>query len=167
MKYHPATVADNTAFIALYDSLSRKLAYDIENAAAKQSIRILHDWLFDRREPVILVESLYTGSATYACYYPLNSDNYRSALPRCGLVRFNMNNLYSSRKQVFTGGIDRRDDICYLYVSLDLPVTPSESSEAMNDLRNFMEAFTRSLCIVYKPERRKEPETHEKHQQVD
>jgi len=152
MKYRPATAADNTAFIALYDSLSRKIAYDTMNTAAKQSIRILHDWLFDRKEPVILIESLYTGSATYACYYPLDTDNYRSALPRSGLVRFNMNNLYCNRKQVFTGGIDRRDGSCFLHCTMDLPVTPSEPTEAMNNLRSFMEALARSLCIVYKPE---------------
>lgn len=152
MRSRPNTAADNTAFIALYDSLSRKIAYDIENTTAKQSIRILHDWLFDRKEPVILIESLYTGSSTYSCYYPLDADNYRSALPRSGLVRFNMNNLYSNRKQVFTGGIDRRDGCRCLHCTMDLPATPSEPSEALTNLQNFMEAFARALCIVYKPE---------------
>lgn len=151
MRSRPNTAADNAAFIVLYDSLSRKIAYDIENTTAKQSIRILHDWLFERKEPVILIESLYTGSSTFSCYYPLDSDNYRSALPRCGLARFNMNNLYSNRKQVFTCGVDRRDGINCLYVSLDLPVSPEEAEGALDSLRAFMEAFTRSLCVL-KPE---------------
>mgnify|MGYP003623917593 FL=1 len=49
---------NNNVFIELYQSLSRKLAYDIEHTTAKQSIRVLKDWMFDRREPVILIEAL-------------------------------------------------------------------------------------------------------------
>lgn len=140
------------ALRGLFDSLSNKIASDNANTAAKQSIHIMHDWLLGRREHVILLESLYTGSVSYSCYYPLDEDNYRAALPRSGLVRFNMNNLYSNRGQVFTGGVDRRDGICYLHCTLDLPAQPSEPEAVMNDLRNFMEAFARSLCIVYRPE---------------
>ena len=153
MKYRPPDATDNTAFIALFDSLSRKLAHDIENTEAKQAIHILRDWLFGRMEPVILVESLYTGSATYNCYHPLDADNYRSALPRSGLVRFNMCNLYSTRRQIFTGCVDRRDGISYLHCTMDLPSAPEEPHKALDDLRNFMEAFARSLCIFNTPEK--------------
>ena len=143
---------NNKVFIELYQSLSRKLAYDIEHTTAKQSIRVLKDWMFDRRETVILIEALYTGSATFSCYCPLDEDNYRAARPRCGLVRFNMNKLYSNRKQAFNGTVDRRDGICYLHVTLDLPTPPAESVAFLNDLRDFMEAFARSLCVGYKPD---------------
>lgn len=146
---------NSKVFVELYDSLSRKLAYDIQHTTAKQSICILHEWLLERREPAILIEALYTGSATYSCYYPLDEDNYRAALPRCGLVRFNMNNIYSGRKQAFSGMVDRRDGICYLHITLDLPTPPSEPSAIMNELQDFMEAFAQSLCIAHRPGARK------------
>lgn len=156
MKKYRSTTANSAKFNILFESLSRKLAYDMENTEVKQSIKILHDWLFDNKEPVILVESIVADSATYTCYYPLDSKSYCAALPLCGLVRFNISYLFGDPKQVFTGGVDRRGKICCLYVTLDVPCVETGTEDTIEFLQALMETFATSLGLSAPRKEKKE-----------
>ena len=147
---------NNELFVSLYDSLLRKLAFDILDATAMRSVRILHKAPGQKRAPVILSETVSGGSAMYAGYYPLDGKSYRAALPRHGIIRFNQFHIFNSQlenrnKRFFSGGIDRRDGVCYLQGSVTLPVPPDDSEELLSKLYYFMDVFASCLGIQLQP----------------
>ncbi len=101
----------NELFTALYDSLSAKLAFDMQDKTTMRSVRILPNALGGKTAPMILCEAVTKGSALYDGYYPLNDESYREALPRCGILRFNQTNLFNNQvenrlRRQFTCGLE-------------------------------------------------------------
>ncbi len=146
----------NELFTALYDSLSAKLAFDMQDKTTMRSVRILPNALGGKTAPMILCEAVTKGSALYDGYYPLNDESYREALPRCGILRFNQTNLFNNQvenrlRRQFTCGLDRRDGVCCIYGFLTLAEPPEASQEAIDRLIYFMDIFASCLGVRLKP----------------
>ena len=147
---------NNELFVSLYDSLARKLAFDIQDTTAMRSVRIIPKALCQKSEPVILVEVVARGSAMYDGYYPLDEKSYREALPRCGVLRFNQSNLFNNHmenrmKRLFIGGIDRRDGVCCMYGSMTLSAPADDTQDALKRLFYFMDIFASYLGLKLLP----------------
>ena len=141
----------DTLFVTLYDGLSRKLAHDMQCPGVVQSLRIIPDALPAKGAPVILYEAIHKGSVAYTGYYPLNEQAYRIAFPKMGIVRFNMSNMYNSRKRIFTCGVDWLDGAGCLYAALDLPMVPEDPKAAHDELFRFIDALAASLKLHLVP----------------
>ena len=141
----------DTLFVTLYDALSRKLAHDMQCPGVVQSLRIIPDALPAKKAPVILYEAIHKGSVAYTGYYPLNEQAYRIAFPKMGIVRFNMSNMYNSRKRIFTCGVDWLDGAGCLYAALDLPMAPEDPKTAHDELFRFIDALAATLKLHLVP----------------
>lgn len=147
---------NNELFVSLYDSLSRKLAFDIQDTTAMRSVRILQKALNQKQAPVILAEAVSSGSAMYDGYYPLDEKGYREALSRYGIMRFNQSNLFNNQmdnrmKRIFIGGLDRRDGVCCMYGSMTLAAPPDDVEDALGRLFCFMDLFAACLGLKLLP----------------
>jgi hypothetical protein len=146
----------NKLFIALYNSLTDKLAFDMRDKTTMRSVRILPRALGGKTAPMILCEAVTKGSALYDGYYPLNDESYREALPRCGILRFNQTNLFNNHaenrlRRQLTCGLDRREGVCCMYGLLTLAEPPEDSHEAIDRLSCFMDIFASCLGVRLQP----------------
>jgi hypothetical protein len=147
---------NNKLFIALYNSLTDKLSFDMQDKTTMRSVRILPKALGGKTAPMILCEAVTNGSGMYDGYYPLTEERYRNALPRWGILRFNQTNLFNNQqenrlKRQFTCGLDRRDGICCMYGSITLSEPPEDSREAIDRLCYFTDIFASCLGITLSP----------------
>ena len=146
----------NELFIALYDSLTSKLAVDMLDKTTMRSVRILPRTLGGKTAPMILCEAVSKGSAMYDGYYPLDDESYREALPRCGILRFNQTNLFNNQmenrlRRQFTCGLDRRGGVCCIYGFMTLCEAPENEREPIDRLCYFMDIFASCLGVRMKP----------------
>jgi hypothetical protein len=147
---------NNELFLSLYDSLTRKLAFDIQDKTAMRSVRIVQYALGRKQAPVILCESVAPGYAMYNAYYPLDEASYREALPRCGILRYNQINVFNNQfdtkaKRVYDCGLDLRDGVFCIYGSLMMFAAPDDPWEALKQLYYFVDIFASCLGLQLAP----------------
>ena len=147
---------NNELFVSLYDSLSRKLAFDIQDATAVRGVRVIQKAVCHKRVPVILCEAVAKCSAVYDAYYPLDEASYREALPRCGILRLNQINAFNNQldariTRIYDCGLDWRGGVFYIYCSLTLSAPTDDELAALKQLFYFFDVFASCLSLQLNP----------------